>query len=114
MAPTLVSLAPWDRPALQLPARPSAADYRQAVGLAPARGGEGGVPITLARLEKDRYKVTCHTCRTSTGLLTWQGANSAGIAHRCAHSRQDHGEPLVVPPRIPPATIRPGGYPTDY
>ncbi|MGO9964459.1 MAG: hypothetical protein ACLPUG_13675 [Acidimicrobiales bacterium] len=102
---TLVSMAPRDAPALALPARPSAADYRQAVGLAPARGGDDpAVPISLERLGWDRYRVTCHCCRTRTETLTWQGANSAAIAHRCAHARADHNEPNR-PPRDPVASL---------
>jgi hypothetical protein len=101
---TLVSMAPWDVPALALPARPSAADYRQAVGLAPARGGEGGVPISLTRLGWDAYRVTCLVCRTRTEVLTWQGANGAAVAHRSAHARAEHNEPNL-PARHPVASL---------
>ena len=119
MTSSPVAMMPWDRAGLALPARPNAADYRSAIGLGPARGGEGGF-VHYVRLGRDRFRVDCAVCKSSTGLMTWKGANAAGIAHQCVHARHDHDEPLVVVPRRPapvlPAspTIRPGGYPPDY
>jgi hypothetical protein len=104
MTSSPVAMQPWDAPILALPA--NAADYRSAVGLGPARGGEGGF-VHYVRLGRDRFRVDCAVCKSSTGLMTWKGANAAGIAHQCVHARHDHDEPLVV-------TIRPGGYPPDY
>jgi len=71
---------------------PSAADYRQFVGLPLARGGEGGVPVHYTRVGQDRYIVSCLDCARKTPVLTWAGANSASLAHRCLHARLEHGE----------------------
>ena len=89
-ARTAVEAMPWDAPVLAMPARATSEDYRLAVGLPPARGGDDpAVPIRVVRVAQGAYRVACLRCRVQSGAMGWAGANNAAITHRCRHVRED-------------------------
>jgi hypothetical protein len=93
-----------------VPVRPTAADYRAFVKLPPAKGGEGGYGVRYVRLGVGQYRVACDSCRTQTGLLSWAGCQSVGIAHQCRHAREARPAPS-----LPASPTRPDdGYPAGY
>ena len=89
-ARTAVEATPWDAPILALPSRPTSEDYRLAVGLPPARGGDDpAVPIRVVRVGQGAYRVACLRCRVQSGAMGWHEANRATITHRCRHASED-------------------------
>ena len=84
-------------------------EYRAMLRLPVAGAGHPSpVPLAVTLVARERYRVTCGVCGTSTGSMDWAGVNRAALAHRGVHARHNAGEPLTITPRVPAPALEAG------